>query len=82
MRETWFFIFKKHRFTIPELEQAFEKLGLEFLGFELSQEHMKEAYIQAYPEDKYRTNLKNWHEFETNNPRTFSAMYQFWVRKK
>ena len=26
-------------------------------------------------------NLDHWHAFEQRNPRTFVAMYQFWVQK-
>jgi hypothetical protein len=25
--------------------------------------------------------LDQWHAFEVENPRAFSAMYQFWVQK-
>ena len=28
------------------------------------------------------TDLAQWHRYETDNPRTFIQMYQFWVQKK
>ena len=28
------------------------------------------------------TDLEQWHRYETDNPRTFVNMYQFWVQKK
>ena len=31
--------------------------------------------------DAALASLSRWHEFETENPDTFSAMYQFWLRK-
>ncbi|WP_169543143.1 methyltransferase domain-containing protein [Sneathiella aquimaris] len=73
---------QEHRFTIPMIEAALEKLGLEFLGFTIAFQHQEDAYKKAYPEDTNLTNLKNWEAFEKKNPDLFSAMYKFWVRKK
>jgi len=28
------------------------------------------------------TDLANWHLFETENPDTFGAMYQFWIHRR
>ncbi|MBO6826726.1 MAG: methyltransferase domain-containing protein [Sneathiella sp.] len=73
---------QEHRFTVQGLEAAFDKLGLEFLGFTLAGKQHEEAYKRSYPEDKEMTNLQNWAAFEEANPDTFSAMYKFWVKKK
>ncbi|MCG8490538.1 MAG: class I SAM-dependent methyltransferase, partial [Sneathiellales bacterium] len=73
---------QEHRFTIPQITDILDMLGLEFLGFTLPFAHVEEMYKTQYPEDKTMTNMDNWIEFEENYPSTFSAMYKFWVRKK
>ena len=39
-------------------------------------------YAARFPEDGAKTDLGCWHQFETENPDTFAAMYQFWVQKR
>ena len=56
-------------------------LDLEFLGFELGEQHGR-AYSARFPEDTNRVNLDNWHEFEREQPRMFLGMYQFHVMSK
>jgi hypothetical protein len=38
-------------------------------------------YAARFLADTARTDLASWHRFETENPRSFAAMYQFWVQK-
>ena len=38
-------------------------------------------YSKIFPNDKKNILLENWHQFEIDNPQTFGAMYQFWVKK-
>jgi hypothetical protein len=38
-------------------------------------------FATRFPEPTAMTNLDYWHEFETQAPSTFTAMYQFWVHK-
>ena len=70
---------KEHRFSIPQISEILKKFNLEFLGFTNSE--IKKKYIQAFPNDKKCTSLKNWHEFEKKNKEIFIGMYNFWVRK-
>ena len=35
-----------------------------------------------YPAGRTATDLASWRLFETENPSTFRAMYQFWVQKE
>ncbi len=71
----------EHRHTIPELASFIARNDLEFIGFNAS-DAINQRYQARFPDDPARTNLDNWHVFETENPRTFAAMYQFWVQKK
>lgn len=67
---------QEHRFTLPQIQEALQKLDLEFLGFEFGDAQTARQYKGA------STSLEDWHQFECEHPETFSAMYQFWVRKR
>jgi len=73
---------QEHRFTIARITAALDKLGLEFLGFNLDAKIYLPKYQERFPEDINRTNLDNWAVFEEENPNVFATMYKFWVRKK
>ena len=72
---------QEHRFTIPEIAKILKNLNLEFIGFYFNDHLIKKEYSKLFPSDKKNISLDNWHQFEKNNPSTFSSMYQFWVRK-
>ncbi len=72
---------QEHRFTIPEISKILNNLKLEFLGFDIPNPSIKNKYSEIFPDDKKNISLDNWHQFETANPETFGAMYQFWVKK-
>jgi SAM-dependent methyltransferase len=70
----------EHRFTIPQLTQAMNALGLEFLGFEIPKPIGKQ-YWTPVPGAKHRRNLDRWWEFELRNPDVFQNLYEIWCRK-
>src|SRR5215472_4135212 len=72
---------REHRYTIPELREALEALGLEFLGFEFVDERVLRRYRADNPHDPAASDLARWARFETAHPHTFSGMYVFWCRK-
>lgn len=72
---------QEHRFTVPQLAQAVESLGVEFLGFEFSDKTALQAYRPRYPDDPAARSFDNWASFEAEHPDTFAGMYQFWVRR-
>jgi SAM-dependent methyltransferase len=70
---------QEHRFTIPQIKECLEKLGLKFCGFEnkdvisnFKKFHRKEVDIY---------DLALWHQYEENNSRSFGGMYVFWCQK-
>jgi ubiquinone/menaquinone biosynthesis C-methylase UbiE len=71
---------QEHRFTIPQIAELLRELRLRFSGFYLPADVLA-RYSAAFPEDRTRSDLKNWHRFETENPREFRNMYIFWCRK-
>ena len=72
---------QEHRFTIPQISEILINFKLEFLGFDIPNPSIKNEYSKNFPNDKKNILLKNWHQFEIDNPETFGAMYQFWVKK-
>jgi SAM-dependent methyltransferase/tetratricopeptide (TPR) repeat protein len=72
---------QEHQFTIGRLKVLIDELDLEFLGFELGEQHRSD-YDQRFPADKNRTNLENWQTIEEESPRMFLGMYQFHVTRK
>ena len=71
---------QEHRFTIPQISQILQDNNLEFLGFTFPE--IKKKYSQSFLDDKKNISLENWHKFENENPDSFRAMYQFWVKRK
>ncbi|MBF0358334.1 MAG: class I SAM-dependent methyltransferase, partial [Magnetococcales bacterium] len=72
---------QEHRFTLPQIAEALQNLGLEFLGFELQDSQVMKKFVKLYPEKDAHLSLDNWHRFEILNPDVFIGMYQFWVQK-
>ena len=70
---------QEHRFTIPQLKEYLDNLGLKFCGFETQQIVSHFTQTNNAKEDLY--DLDKWHAYEKANPRTFAGMYQFWCQK-
>ena len=78
LRDLLFHI-QEHRFTIPQIKEHLDELGLKFCGFESSKiiSHFKQT--ARHQDDIY--DLDKWQVYEEANPRVFAAMYQFWCQK-
>ena len=70
---------QERRFTLPQIKNCLNELGLKFCGFEnkdiisnFKEFHRNEADIY---------DLEHWHQFEERNPKAFAGMYQFWCQK-
>jgi tetratricopeptide (TPR) repeat protein/2-polyprenyl-3-methyl-5-hydroxy-6-metoxy-1,4-benzoquinol methylase len=74
------FHIQEHRFTLPQIQRQLGELALHFIGFSL-EPHILRRFEERFPEDKAMTNLDSWNAFESENPDTFSGMYQFWVQR-
>jgi len=72
---------QEHRLTLPAINAFLAENNLEFLGFELNARTLDKCR-ERFAADKPVTDLELWHVFETENPMTFSSMYQFWVQKR
>ncbi|MFN3827052.1 MAG: methyltransferase domain-containing protein [Micavibrio sp.] len=72
---------QEHRMTLPQIKEMMDRLGLECHCINMTIPEIVTRFDKMFPEDANRSNLLNWHEFETKFPETFSGMYQFWSRK-
>jgi tetratricopeptide (TPR) repeat protein/SAM-dependent methyltransferase len=72
---------QEHNLSLEEIAGFLQEQGLAFIGFEVA-EPIIAAYRARFPDDPRAVNLANWSRFETENPETFAAMYQFWVQKR
>ena len=70
---------QEHRFTLPQIQDCLNELGLKFCGFEMGRivQNFKLNNIGA--DDPY--DLDNWNYYEEANPGAFASMYQFWCQK-
>ena len=69
---------QEHQLTIPEIKAFLADNNLTFLGFANAP---AQSYRARFPNDPAMTDLDRWHVFETENPKTFVNMYQFWVQR-
>jgi 2-polyprenyl-3-methyl-5-hydroxy-6-metoxy-1,4-benzoquinol methylase/Tfp pilus assembly protein PilF len=71
---------QEQRMTLPAIAAFLAEQKLTFLGFELAAPVL-EKFRRRFPQQRGIVDLDLWHQFETENPGTFGAMYQFWVQK-
>jgi tetratricopeptide (TPR) repeat protein/SAM-dependent methyltransferase len=71
---------QEHLTSLPEIAGFIAETDLRFLGFDLDLQSGRN-YMRRFPTDPNMTDLMHWHQYETDNPHTFSKMYQFWVQR-
>jgi ubiquinone/menaquinone biosynthesis C-methylase UbiE len=71
---------QEHCTNLPQIARFLIDNNLQFLGF-IHATHVLRRYHQLFPHDSAMIDLALWDRFEAGNPRTFVAMYQFWVQK-
>jgi tetratricopeptide (TPR) repeat protein len=70
---------QEHRFTLPQIKNCLDELGLKFCGFENKGVISNFRELHRNEADIY--DLELWHQFEERNPQAFAGMYQFWCQK-
>jgi tetratricopeptide (TPR) repeat protein/SAM-dependent methyltransferase len=71
---------QEHQMTLPEIKAFLAANGVQFTGFVLDPS-TRQCFAARCAEPAALMDLDRWHAFETEAPATFSAMYQFFVRK-
>ena len=70
---------KEHLFTLPQISNCLNELGLKFCGFENTDAILDFRELHGDEADIYDLGL--WHQYEERNPQAFAGMYQFWCQK-
>jgi SAM-dependent methyltransferase len=72
---------RERRFTLPEVGQLLDEIGLEFRGLQ-QPELVRNKYWTRYPRERDLRNLARWHEFEIAHPDAFGSLYEIWALKR
>ena len=78
MRDLIFHV-QEHRFTLSQIKNSLDELGLKFCGFEV--QGIDSRFTRFYGETSDIHDLALWDEFEKSNPHAFTGMYEFWCQK-
>jgi len=70
---------QEHRFTLPQIKNCLDELGLKFCGFE--DRDIVSNFREFHGEASDIYNLELWHQYEESTPKAFIGMYQFWCQK-
>ena len=70
---------QEHRFTLPQIKNCLDELGLKFCGFENKDVISNFRELHGNEADIY--DLELWHQYEERRPHDFAGMYQFWCQK-
>ncbi len=70
---------QEHTFTLPQIRDCLEKLGLRLLRLETDAQ-TQERFKAMFP-DAALTDLQAWDRFEAAYPRTFAGMISCWCEK-
>ena len=71
---------QEHRTTLLQIGTFLAENSVKLVGFELDAA-VEARYRARFPTDRAMTDLTCWDLFESENPATFTRMYQFWVQK-
>jgi len=74
-------------FTIPSLAAMLGQLGLEFLGFHITDPTPVGYYLEMFPDAETLADLDKWQKVEAEHPMVFATpenfgIYRFWCQKR
>jgi len=72
---------QEHQLSLPEIKAFLVEHNLRLIGFDV-EPRVARQYRTRFPEDRAMIDLDLWNIFETENPLTFAAMYQFFIQKQ
>jgi len=70
---------QEHSFTIPQIKDCLNKLGLKFCGFESRNTVSHFSHTNKVKGDTY--DLDKWQAYEEANPSAFAGMYHSGAKK-
>ena len=72
---------EEHTFSLEQVSNAIDDLGLEFIGLQLPNSGTEQKFKKLFPKDRDMQDLLKWQEFERVYPDSFRSMYHFWCGK-
>ena len=72
---------QEHRFTLPQIKNCLDELGLKFCGFENQDVISISNFRELHGKEADIYDLDLWHQYEERYPEAFVGMYQFWCQK-
>lgn len=71
---------EEHRFTLLQIAEMIDRMGLKFLGMELRRPADRLSFQAQFPSAASQTSLRDWHAYELRHPETFGETYCLWLR--
>jgi 2-polyprenyl-3-methyl-5-hydroxy-6-metoxy-1,4-benzoquinol methylase len=72
---------QEHRFTPAQISEVLSAMGLELIGFDLSNLNIPQSAIEVTRHDRKIADFAACERIEELYPRAFLSMYRFWCRK-
>jgi hypothetical protein len=76
-RDLLFHVHEQH-VTIAAIRSLLAGAALRFIGFEILDATLADAYRRRFPEDQAMNDLSHWETVEELNPGAFAGLYQCW----
>ena len=73
---------QEHRYSLPQIQNILDKLGLTFLGFDLKSANVTTQFQTEHPQVDALSDLAAWHDFEAEHPRYLQGHVSVLVPKK
>lgn len=72
---------QEHRFTLAQIGEALDALGLRLIGFDPGNLHVPQGAHAEFLHDGDLGDFDVWARLEKRYPRAFLSMYRFWCQK-
>ena len=72
---------QEQRTDLLQIAAFLSENGLDLIGLDVDRS-VRADYARRFPHDRAMTDIKSWHQFETENPDTFINMYNIWMQKR
>lgn len=72
---------QEHRFSLAQIKEALDTLGLRLVGFDPSHLHVPRGALAELLREHDPDDFSVWERLELRYPRAFLSMYRFWCQK-
>ena len=75
------FNYNEHTFNLHQIKELLDKKKLKFLNFNSIDSDVMNVFKIHYPDVNNENRIELWSKFESNHPKIFFGMYNFWAKK-